>query len=310
MTAPLTQACTSTNDLKIKSLYPVYIPYKIQYLVLTRAQQLLEQCCYDFTAEWLPELHEQRGWDCYEAIELNEWTCTVVKRLPKLPPNCPLASAQEPEGSLVGILTSINNIRHSAVHRLPTTAKGILEMIRSATGFARVLQDSVREEQFHELYQQLEGKIRASELNKNFLETKLEDELQKIARKRKELDEMEKESVAMILKQDEDHGSLIGVLLSESVTQIFDRNGEKDAEVTRGDLSSDHEPKVGMEVVDDVKYGLAQPVDPEPVIMVNPISDSDTDLEMCEPKPARVNAMPNTEPSSGPIEGYEPKHDD
>ena len=74
-----------SNGIQIPSLYPLYVPYKVQHVVLTRTQSLLEECCYDFTAQWLPELLEQRRGDCPESIELNKWTYIVVKRLNKLP---------------------------------------------------------------------------------------------------------------------------------------------------------------------------------------------------------------------------------
>lgn len=177
-----------TNRIKSPSLYPVYIPYKIQYLVLTRALQLLEECCYNFSTQWLPELLVQRRWDCKEAVELNKWTHAAAKRLDKLPS----AFANDSTLSLANVLISANKLRHSAVHRLPTTAKGILEMVHSATRFARVLRDTTREQQFNELHRELEGKIRALDLNKNFLETNLEQELQDIAKQRRVLDQKRK----------------------------------------------------------------------------------------------------------------------
>ena len=63
----------SVNGIRVPSLYPLYIPYKTQYQLLTKTQRLLEECCYDFTVQFMPDLLEQRQWDCSEAIELNKW---------------------------------------------------------------------------------------------------------------------------------------------------------------------------------------------------------------------------------------------
>jgi hypothetical protein len=230
----------TADGIRIPSLYPLYIPYKIQHLVLTRTQRLLEECCYNFTAQSMPELHEQRDWDCSEAIELNTWTFAVVKRLGKFPAHC-FETFNDPEMPLVDVLISINKLRHSAVHRLPTTAKGISELIRCAVRFATVLRDTSCKEQLDELQNALEGKIRALELNKNFLETKLEHDMEDIARQRRELDEKEKEAIATMLREDKDYGSLIGVLLSQTVQQLFDKSKAEESGNTDTRRSLDHE---------------------------------------------------------------------
>ena len=167
-----------------------------------------------------------------------------MKRLSKLPSQ---AFAKDSDLSLAGTLTAIIKLRHSAVHRLPTTAKGISEMIRSATRFASCLRDSAREQQFEELEHQLEGKIRALELNKNFLETKLDKELQEIARQRRELDEKEKEAVTTMLREDKEHGSLISGLLSRSVEHIFGEPEKQETDVTEAEPSSEYETEAKEE---------------------------------------------------------------
>lgn len=233
-----TQTRTTRSVVHIPSLYPICIPFKTQHLVLSKAQSLLEECCYGFTAQWLPELLKQRHWDCPEAIELNKWTHVVMKRLSKLPSR---AFGRDSDLSPTESLTFINKLRHSAVHRLPTTAKGISEMICSAKRFARSLRDTLREQQFDELKDELDGKIRALELNKNFLETKLGRELEDIARQRRELDEKEKDAIITMLKEDKDQGSLIGGLLSQSIEHILGNSEKQELDVTEAEPTLDHE---------------------------------------------------------------------
>lgn len=233
--------------------------------------------------QWLPELLEQRQWDCPEAIELNKWTHVVVKRLSKLPSHCFEDFASDPMMSLANVLISINKLRHSAVHRLHTTAKGISEMIRSATRFAEALRDSACQQQLNELHHELKGKIRALELNKNFLETKLEHEMQEIARQRKELAEKEKQAIATTLREDKDYGSLIGILLSESVDHIFERskNDELEPIEVERDLAfetteeKNQEPAVNHEMTHQVKLNLP--------VKSNSSASHDLELEKCEP---------------------------
>ena len=261
----------------------MYIPYKIQHLVLTRAQQLLEECCYNFTTHWLPELLEQRRWDCKEAIELNKWTHAFTKRLGKLPSSFSPALANDPALPMAHVLIAVNKLRHSAVHRLPTTAKGILEMVHSATRFARVLRNTVCEQQFNELHCELESKIRALELNKNFLETNLEQELQDIARQRRELDEKEKDAIAVMLREDEDHGSLIGMLLSDCVNQIFDEGTNKGTEGAEADQDSDHDTEGEEEQESAGKYHSGHESEVDHPIELNLVNSRDNDIKKDEP---------------------------
>ena len=216
-----TTGSKTTEDLKVPSLYPISISYKTQHFILTNTQRLLEECCYDFTLKCLPEILEQRQWDCPEAIELNKWISVVVKRLGKLPAGCFETSIENPATTLASMLAPISKVRHSAVHRLPTTAKGISEMIRCAIQFAKILRSSACEQQLHKLNHELEGKIHALELNKNFLEAKFEGEMRDIARQRRELEDKEKEALSIMLREDEDYSSLIGTLLSQGVAEIL-----------------------------------------------------------------------------------------
>ncbi|KMU73040.1 hypothetical protein CISG_09919 [Coccidioides immitis RMSCC 3703] len=81
------EQCSGTNipGTKVRSLFPPYIPYKVQHTILSKIQTLLEKSCYEFTSKWAPALASERGWDCPEAIELNRWTGNMYYRLKNLP---------------------------------------------------------------------------------------------------------------------------------------------------------------------------------------------------------------------------------
>lgn len=241
---------------------------------------MLEECCYEFTVRWLPNLLEDYQWDCPEAIELNKWTYLVKKRLGKLPAQ---AFAKDSVLSSTDGLTSINKLRHSAVHRLPTTAKGISEMIRCAARFARSLHDSARGQQL-ELKNELEGKIRALELNKNFLETKLDGELREIARQRKELDEKEKDVISTMQREDKDLVSLIGGLLSTSVKQILKKCDDKEPDVMEAERSSDQDTEVEKEQGHARLSTLGHRKDHELCFKDQPVSAQELEHETHEPE--------------------------
>ncbi|KAK0703301.1 hypothetical protein B0T26DRAFT_792512, partial [Lasiosphaeria miniovina] len=46
---------------KMPWLYSSFLFYKAQHLIVTGAQQLLEECCFDFAAKWMPSVLERHG---------------------------------------------------------------------------------------------------------------------------------------------------------------------------------------------------------------------------------------------------------
>ena len=206
------------SDINVPSLYPVQFPFKVQNLVLARAQKLLEESCYDFTQKHAPHLFVDKRWDCPEAIELNKWTFMMIKRHGKLPSGVFNKSTSEIEA----ILLAVNKLRHSAVHRLRISAKGILQMVDEAVKFTETLSDLPRASQLEELYQELKHKIKSQEMNKNFLETRLKDELDDIKRQREELAKREEKVIASMIIEDTDNMHFIGSLLEGMLPKIFD----------------------------------------------------------------------------------------
>jgi hypothetical protein len=137
------------------------------------------------------------------------------------------------------VLVSVNVLRHSAVHRLHTSAKGIDQMIQSAAIFASTLGDTDRESQLEQLHAELESKIRAQELNKNFLEEKLASELDEIREIRKELDRREQEAIKTLFREDSENKSLVGSMLEESVRGIFNLPGYSNGAAGKQDETPD-----------------------------------------------------------------------
>ena len=239
------------------SLYPVQFPFRVQYSILTRTQKLLEEYCYDFTQKYAPNLLTNKNWDCAEAIELNKWTLTFIKRYGKLP----AGAFQKPNSSIQKVLLTVNKLRHSAVHRLRISAKGIVQMVDAAVKFAETLSDSVRASQLEELYQELKGKIKSQELNKNYLETKLKGELDEIERQREELAKREREAVSRMVIEDEDNMHFIGSLLEGKLRNILN-GGDADDGIDGSD-PNDQLDDANAEATDEDPCKEDSPGEPE-----------------------------------------------
>ncbi|KAF4878826.1 hypothetical protein CGCSCA1_v002223 [Colletotrichum siamense] len=194
----------------IPSLYPSYVPYAAQHVILTTAQTVLEECCFDFANKTIPDALSERGWDCASAVELTKWARILHKELPQ------------------------------AVHRLRTTARGISRLLESAVGLAEALNDVARAAQLEELKSELDGKVKAMEMSKNVLEDRAAAGLEEIRRQREELDRQEKQLVLDMLTEDREYKDLVGKLLVASVKDIFeDRTDDgmgKEAEHVNGEV--------------------------------------------------------------------------
>jgi hypothetical protein len=160
--------CTEQGALRsITPLdYPSDISYKFQHAILVTAQNILENCCYQFARQWFPFEFENAGWDCAEAVELTKWTKIITECLGKLPDDAFVMG-----GSLSqDILASVHLLRHTAVHRLRTTARGVSRLIQRALKFTAILQDSARTMQLEELHDKIEAKIKDIEYNEYALD--------------------------------------------------------------------------------------------------------------------------------------------
>ena len=199
------------------SLYPVQLPFKIQYSILTSTQKLLEGCCYDFTQKYAPKLLIDKKWDCAEAIELNKWRLAVIRRYGKLP----AGAFKRPDHNFHQVLLAGVKIRHAAVHRLHISAKGLVQMVDVAVKFAETLSDSVRASQLEELFRELKSKVKSQELKKNYLETKLKAELEEIECRREELAQRGREAISSTAIEDKDHMHFVGSLLEDKLRDIL-----------------------------------------------------------------------------------------
>ena len=148
-----------------------------------------------------------REWYEAESIELTDWNNRFSKHAKSLPPSAMRSIAGR---TTAEILFGTSIIRHSAVHRLRTSAAGILNMLGAAITFAEALNDSKRAERVTNIKVQLEASVEEIVQNQNLLERKLTDQLEEIARRRAELDELERSSIQEMLAMDQEQRTAIG----------------------------------------------------------------------------------------------------
>ncbi|OJJ70457.1 hypothetical protein ASPBRDRAFT_56251 [Aspergillus brasiliensis CBS 101740] len=227
---------TLTPERPTASLFPLYLPYHAQHQILNTVQQVLEECIFDFMQTWFPDELASRGWDCAAAAELTKSTRFLVKCLHKIPEDALHPTDLKPES----ILLKVVKIRHTAVHRLPTTARGVCELVGIAKKLTETLGDSLRTSQLENLHHDLQDKVQILEFNKNVLEENLSRQLKDIEEERELLKRREERLRAKTVEDDRENKLMMGLLLEESMEQIF-RAEAVESEAEQGRLGLGYE---------------------------------------------------------------------
>ncbi|OJI90167.1 hypothetical protein ASPTUDRAFT_36811 [Aspergillus tubingensis CBS 134.48] len=199
------------------SLFPLYLPYHAQHRILTNVQQVLEECIFDFMKKWLPDYLERNGWDCAAAVELTKWTRPPFRWTTQIPED----ALQPTDLKIESILSKVVKVRHTAVHRLPTTARGVCDLVGIAKQLTETLGDTPRTSQLENLHHDLQDKIQILEFSKNVLEENLACQLRNIEAERELLTRQEERLRAKTVEDDRENKLMMGHLLEESMEQIF-----------------------------------------------------------------------------------------
>jgi hypothetical protein len=210
---------------------------------------MLEECCFQFGKSWAPEMMEAHSWEVPESIELTQWIKKFSHHMKKIPPAATMPTAGK---RLKEVMFATSNLRHSAVHRLKTSAAGILKMLDTAIAFTQALQDTERTAHIETIRKELAVGIQDIVQHQTLLERKLSDQLKDFAMRRAEIDELERLAIEAMLDNDKAHristGSAVEDLLAglnkASNTYISERNslqehGNASSEAVEGAMIGD-----------------------------------------------------------------------
>ncbi|KAF5714971.1 hypothetical protein FGLOB1_3274 [Fusarium globosum] len=185
---------TVVNKVDISSLFPVYLPFPIEHLLMEQLQKILELACYQYGARKIPSIMQKLGWECPESVELSKWA-ELLGRQGNL-------ERQRDGKPLAELLSSIAQIRHTAVHRLRTSSTGLERFLADAEELSVVLGDSIYTRAISQL--RLDARSTFAELarNKEFIQLQLETAQKEITKQRAELDEKEQENLRQMQRED------------------------------------------------------------------------------------------------------------
>ncbi|KAF3934039.1 hypothetical protein ABW19_dt0202638 [Dactylella cylindrospora] len=209
---------------KTPKLFPVYLPYPVQHALTTEVQKVLEQACYDFVKAWLPDWISNEQFMHPQNAELPMWARLIKRKLKTLPAHAYDGALLAEEASLGRIISHIEDLRHTAVHRLKTQSKGLEQMLGSAVLFARTLKDERRTAYLEKILEKAKEASTELENEKIFMLNRLEKELEEIEQMRRQLRIREQNALAQILEDDRMARAVITIDLDQVRAEVL--NGD------------------------------------------------------------------------------------
>lgn len=193
------------------------LPFWYQHRIMVQVQTTLEKACFNFASNNLEGVVQSNAWTCAEAIELNRWPKILLEHQNKLD-----QKSQECGGnSLPDILTSIGQIRHAAVHRLPLPAKTALGLITDAEALAKILQDNASLEMISTMRQMISIATEDLEKTKNSLALRLGEIEKEYVEKRIQLAREEAALIEFAKKESEENSFFANVCSDDTLDTLI-----------------------------------------------------------------------------------------
>ncbi|GAP86305.1 putative ubiquinol-cytochrome-c reductase cytochrome [Rosellinia necatrix] len=244
---------TVQSTVAIPSLFPVYLPLGTQHRILTDLQRLLEDACFDFAQRAMPDVLEKKGWGCSEAAELNLWAAEFQQRQSHFSDKVDDVGRPLPE-----LLRSVAHIRHTAVHRICISARGLEQFLMNAESFMTLLGDTARLRVLTGIRRNVQQTIEELERNKHVLSSKLKETLRRLAAQRAELDRVEEAAILNMMREDGEYQASAGKNLEEVVTfsevtfpVAAAKEDETSSDTDETDPAADFHDSVSSQQLDD-----------------------------------------------------------
>ncbi|WKT54208.1 hypothetical protein QSH57_004792 [Fusarium oxysporum f. sp. vasinfectum] len=209
---------------KSSSLFPVYLPFPTEHLLMERLQKTLELACYEFGARAMPDTLRKRCWGCPESVELSKWT-EVFRREGILEGGSPRKALKE-------LLLSIANIRHTAAHRLRTSSVGLEQFIADAEDLVDLLGDTAYSKSISQLRANVNSAITELTQNKQFLQLQLEYTQAAIEQQRAELDRRQQEAINDAREEDRKYQIVAGKRVQKALEVIGNLGGTNNGRIS------------------------------------------------------------------------------
>ncbi|KAF5011190.1 hypothetical protein FDECE_2676 [Fusarium decemcellulare] len=273
MTEAQTTRVSPSEASSVASNFPelqVSLPLRIQHLVLSRIQSLLEYAAYRFAEDQMPATLERQQWEGPESVELNVWVPELRKHWGLLDSK----TLKDPDDRLMSrALHSATRIRHTAVHRERVSVKQLQDLMDDAEGLCGVLEcpDPTKApalSRIKEIKDCAEAQLSELHSRRGEVTSELGKKLDDIAARRAELDALERKSIREARDKLDYHHSLActafeDVLLDQDMVWFCAGKFSSDEEEEEDD-DGDDDGDDDSEEDEDAEDKVDAEQDPEP----------------------------------------------
>jgi hypothetical protein len=185
---------------------PASLPYATQHRILNRLQAVLEECCFEFASNSLPELIVLHGLEVPEQVELSQWIGLLKVPANYLPGEMVGSVPAMGWDGLAGAAQKLQNI---VARRLRLNIDRVIALFDDAILLTQMLKDAQRTAWCKGIRENLQSSLERIEGLGKALRVALSSELRHIARKRAALDSLETKAIAhMVELEKQKRGSI------------------------------------------------------------------------------------------------------
>ncbi|RPA89547.1 hypothetical protein L873DRAFT_1822609 [Choiromyces venosus 120613-1] len=188
------------------------LPYCVQHNITTSLQSILEGACFKYAKSHVPDLLIRKRWTCAHSAELSMWTKELSKTFEQKPSSIRIDKIGG-KAQLPVLLKSLDDLRHSAVHRIPVQADKLVLFIHAALQVAEILGDEEKQSAINAILNAVHTAVDKQRVEKEKIECALTDQLQKIELQKKQLDQeaqdAKKQAEKLTAQLDDELGAII-----------------------------------------------------------------------------------------------------
>ncbi|KXH55201.1 ubiquinol-cytochrome-c reductase cytochrome c1 [Colletotrichum nymphaeae SA-01] len=215
-------ATTTAQQLPIEAatipaLRTAFLSYEAQHALFTRIQNLLEKACFDYVKQAHPKILEGGQWDSPECVELQKWMWIFKNEVFD---TFRTETVPLPHTEWHAFFESIRQIRHKAVHREVLCVADVKAYLADAESLAKLLRQDECLAKLGLLREEMEMVLAISERKKDGLTVKYQAKFDEIEVRRKELDEVERQTREEMVREHRMMQSDLGFSFKLAVSEM------------------------------------------------------------------------------------------
>ncbi len=193
---------------------PASLPYATQHRILNRLQAVLEECCFEFASNSLPELIVSHGLEVPEQVELPQWIGLLQEPANRLPGEM---VGSVPAMGWEGLVGAAQKLQNMIARRVRLNTDGVIELFDDAILLTQMLKDAQRTAWCEGTRESLQSSLESIEGLGKALRVALSSQLQRIARKRAALDLLETKAISHMVELEQQKRASIYEAVNQAV---------------------------------------------------------------------------------------------